>query len=347
MVAGRSRSQGADTRTRILAAAVELFVERGYAGTSVRDIAERLGVTKAALYYHFSSKEMILEALISPFESGLAQLVELARRDPPPPPRAILVALTSLLVDTGAVLCAFANDPSVLYHRIGKDNIFSRQEAVIGALAGPQPTAARIMRARCAVGCVQNGVMGSAMDRMRGRGVSTCGVPVVAAGAERSDARSAEPAGSAASAASAVSEASGVSGVAAALAVPGGLGAGSGSGGGANVGWATTTGVGRRTGIRSLTGFTGDSGADGPTDTAVPEKSPGTSVAPGIGTAGEASPAHPVAGTNVTSTGTCAPAGVDALSPFAPLLPEELQRLIVEAALAALGPEQSMEPSAE
>src|ERR1700749_1374956 len=54
-----SQSQGS-TRERILDIALELFVERGYDKTSLRDIAERLGTTKAALYYHFARKEDIL-----------------------------------------------------------------------------------------------------------------------------------------------------------------------------------------------------------------------------------------------------------------------------------------------
>jgi AcrR family transcriptional regulator len=48
------------TRERILDIALELFTERGYDKTSIRDIAERLGTTKAALYYHFKSKADIL-----------------------------------------------------------------------------------------------------------------------------------------------------------------------------------------------------------------------------------------------------------------------------------------------
>jgi len=48
------------TRERILDIALELFTERGYDKTSLRDIAERLGTTKAALYYHFERKEEIL-----------------------------------------------------------------------------------------------------------------------------------------------------------------------------------------------------------------------------------------------------------------------------------------------
>jgi AcrR family transcriptional regulator len=56
--AGR-RGRGV-TKDRILDVALELFNEQGYDKTSLREIAERLGVTKAALYYHFERKEDIL-----------------------------------------------------------------------------------------------------------------------------------------------------------------------------------------------------------------------------------------------------------------------------------------------
>ncbi len=52
-----------DTRDRILDVALDLFTRQGFDGTSLRQIAEQLGVTKAALYYHFESKDDILLAL--------------------------------------------------------------------------------------------------------------------------------------------------------------------------------------------------------------------------------------------------------------------------------------------
>jgi AcrR family transcriptional regulator len=55
-----STRDGAATRERILDIALELFIDQGYEKTSLRDIAERLGTTKAALYYHFQRKEDIL-----------------------------------------------------------------------------------------------------------------------------------------------------------------------------------------------------------------------------------------------------------------------------------------------
>jgi AcrR family transcriptional regulator len=52
-----------NTRERILDVALDLFIAQGFDGTSLREIAERLGFTKAALYYHFTSKDDILMAL--------------------------------------------------------------------------------------------------------------------------------------------------------------------------------------------------------------------------------------------------------------------------------------------
>ncbi len=60
---GDEPPEAASTRERILDVALDLFTEKGFDGTSLREIAERLGVTKAALYYHFASKDDILMAL--------------------------------------------------------------------------------------------------------------------------------------------------------------------------------------------------------------------------------------------------------------------------------------------
>jgi len=64
-----------DTRTEILDVAFELFTEKGYDATSLREISERLGITKAALYYHFRSKEDILRVLLEPIGAILIELL--------------------------------------------------------------------------------------------------------------------------------------------------------------------------------------------------------------------------------------------------------------------------------
>lgn len=58
-----SATEPATTRERILDIALDLFIRKGYAETSLREIAAELGFSKAALYYHFESKQDILMAL--------------------------------------------------------------------------------------------------------------------------------------------------------------------------------------------------------------------------------------------------------------------------------------------
>ena len=53
-----------DTKKRILKVALELFAQKGYLGTSMRDIAQQLGLTKAALYKHYTAKQDILDKII-------------------------------------------------------------------------------------------------------------------------------------------------------------------------------------------------------------------------------------------------------------------------------------------
>lgn len=64
-----------DTRDQILAAAGELFTEQGFSQTSLREIAQRVGITKAALYYHFPSKSDILDALVAPAFEGIRDVL--------------------------------------------------------------------------------------------------------------------------------------------------------------------------------------------------------------------------------------------------------------------------------
>lgn len=57
-------SREKNTKARILEEALKLFSQSGYMGTSMNDIAARLGVTKAALYKHYQSKQEILDSIV-------------------------------------------------------------------------------------------------------------------------------------------------------------------------------------------------------------------------------------------------------------------------------------------
>jgi AcrR family transcriptional regulator len=74
-----------DTRERIQATALELFAEHGYEKTSLREIAERLHVTKAALYYHFNSKEDIVVSLFDGLIAEIDAIIARFREQPRTP----------------------------------------------------------------------------------------------------------------------------------------------------------------------------------------------------------------------------------------------------------------------
>ncbi len=73
-------AQYAATENRILQQAVRLFLEKGYHGTSIDEITRAAGLTKGALYWHFKSKEDLLQRIVSQYEKnaidGMIQTVE-------------------------------------------------------------------------------------------------------------------------------------------------------------------------------------------------------------------------------------------------------------------------------
>jgi AcrR family transcriptional regulator len=64
-----------DTRERIQDVARELFAQQGVQRTSLQDIADKLGITKPALYYHFSSREELVRSIVQPLIDDGEQFV--------------------------------------------------------------------------------------------------------------------------------------------------------------------------------------------------------------------------------------------------------------------------------
>jgi AcrR family transcriptional regulator len=147
------------TRRAILAAAQELFAAHGYAGTSVADIAGRLGMSKAALYYHFRSKTEILRALLEEPVAAYSRLAGSAAAG-----RLGTGELLGAVIDTTADLHALAdvigNDPSA---RSALQDLLPRSrevnEAITAALASPRPDPASIIRAHAAYAAAKNGTL--------------------------------------------------------------------------------------------------------------------------------------------------------------------------------------------
>ncbi|WP_239154130.1 TetR family transcriptional regulator [Amycolatopsis sp. FDAARGOS 1241] len=86
-----------DTRARILSAAMDMFAARGYHATSVREIAERVGVTKTAVLYHFPGKADIIAALTEPMLVDLEAAIDSAQALAPDPHRARDAVIEGLL----------------------------------------------------------------------------------------------------------------------------------------------------------------------------------------------------------------------------------------------------------
>jgi AcrR family transcriptional regulator len=80
-----------DTKARIRAVAVELFTTQGFEQTSLREIADRVGMTKASLYYHYPSKQALLLSLVEPLVDDWRRSVEIAESLPHTPDNVRLV----------------------------------------------------------------------------------------------------------------------------------------------------------------------------------------------------------------------------------------------------------------
>ena len=74
-----------DTKERILAAALEMFSQNGYAGTNIRELSESLGLVKSAMYRHFESKEAIWNALLDEMIAYYGEHFGSAEHLPPVP----------------------------------------------------------------------------------------------------------------------------------------------------------------------------------------------------------------------------------------------------------------------
>lgn len=66
------------SRERVLKTAAQVFAEKGYSGTTMRAVAERAGMQAGSLYYHYRSKEELIEAVLSMGLRGVADAVRFA-----------------------------------------------------------------------------------------------------------------------------------------------------------------------------------------------------------------------------------------------------------------------------
>jgi len=142
------------TREQILGAALELFTTHGYDATSLRAIADRLQMTKAALYYHFPAKELLLLELTRPFVDGLSRLVTDLRSADDCDADDVLAAYLDLFIDHLEVVTLLGREPATLNHPDIGPRLRTLVTAIQGHLAGTDPAPERSVRTACAMGVV-------------------------------------------------------------------------------------------------------------------------------------------------------------------------------------------------
>lgn len=141
-------------------AAAELFSANGFAGTSMSDLAEKLGLSKAAIYHYFESKESIFQTLLQSSNEDLEALIVKHKKFP------------SSSLETTAILREFAE--FMLSHRDVVRLALSEMKADVTAqgphghqsmlrlqelLEGKKPTSESKMRARIAMGIIFLGIV--------------------------------------------------------------------------------------------------------------------------------------------------------------------------------------------
>ncbi|TLF78410.1 TetR/AcrR family transcriptional regulator [Nocardia cyriacigeorgica] len=146
---------GGGTKQAIRDAAVELFTSKGFEQTSLREVADAVGITKASLYYHYASKLDLLLAIIDPVIDHMRSVVEDIDAVPYNPEgiRAVLRTYVRGMVrhrDAGAMCMrdtvAIVNAMADRYPDVAESTRQLRRW-----LAGPDPTDEALLRASAAL----------------------------------------------------------------------------------------------------------------------------------------------------------------------------------------------------
>ncbi|MEU0564922.1 helix-turn-helix domain-containing protein [Nonomuraea sp. NPDC005983] len=138
-----------DTKARIQAVARELFVQQGVQNTSLRQISDRLGITKPALYYHFASRDDLVRSIVQPMVEDVERFV--ARREPGDP-RKLLEDYFDLIWRHREVIVMVVREMSTLAYLDLGERMFDWRRRLITLLLGEEITQAAHIRATVALG---------------------------------------------------------------------------------------------------------------------------------------------------------------------------------------------------
>ncbi|ASW56516.1 TetR/AcrR family transcriptional regulator [Plantactinospora sp. KBS50] len=145
-----------DTKQRILDVARDLFARQGVQRTSLQEIAERLGITKPALYYHFPSREDLVRSIVQPIideeEAFLQSLEALDEVEP----RALLEGYFDFHYRHRREMVLMLSELTTLADLGLIDHVMAWRERLMKLLFGPDPTLEQATRAVIALGGLQD-----------------------------------------------------------------------------------------------------------------------------------------------------------------------------------------------
>ncbi|GLI02363.1 TetR/AcrR family transcriptional regulator [Phytohabitans aurantiacus] len=109
-------SGATDSRQRFIDVAIRLFIRHSFAGTSLQMIADEVGVTKAAVYHHFRTREDLLAAVVEPLVAQVRTIIEQAEAQRGRHARAdhMLTGYADLVVRNRALMAVVAGDPGAI-----------------------------------------------------------------------------------------------------------------------------------------------------------------------------------------------------------------------------------------
>jgi AcrR family transcriptional regulator len=161
--------QGA-MRDRMVDAAVDLFRANGFDRTSMREIADKVGVTKPALYHHFASKDDLLVAVTKPIREAVDELLDKAEVERPTP-GSFLVAYFDTIMKHRELAAWLSSDASARSRPVLAQHGWRQQERLTELLRGGDESFERGVRVSCALGAVQIGIIvylaGGGLERAR------------------------------------------------------------------------------------------------------------------------------------------------------------------------------------
>jgi AcrR family transcriptional regulator len=138
---------------RIAHLALARFRVGGFVGTSIADLAGALGVSKAAIYYHYRSKDTLLHHLIDPLLDAIDACLQ-DHTTPARTPRGLLGAYLAVLVTHREVVPLIATDVAVLNHPSIGPRLRAQNQQLQSLLTAPDTSVSARLRAEAALGAI-------------------------------------------------------------------------------------------------------------------------------------------------------------------------------------------------